>query len=743
MDDKLVSFKGTVARSVYVTEDFSVYAMNVDAKKYDVKMNKYNNVSICGELPNLVAGVEYEIMAKEETNKYGVSYRVSGIRRDLPVTKDGVRSFLEEITSTQFAQEISNAYPDIIERVKEGRTDDIDLSKMRGIGRHTFDKIMEKVRKNVHLVDLASEFHGILTINMLNKIYEKYPSIEKLRQKLSVEPYSTLTQVSGIGFKTADEKILLMQEEGAIDFGYDIKTSGDRCLACIIYLLEQNECEGHTKMDVRALRLKINDMVPECSDKFYDALDDGRVYFNDKTYEVALKRTRDMEASIAKTIMSNIRNDNVWHCDASEYKDIDGVELTDEQVSVLDNLCKYNISILNGYSGSGKTMCTKAIIKMLEDMHKSYMLMAPTGKAAKVMEEFTNRKASTIHRALKYVPGKGFGVNAYNKIEADVVIVDEMSMVDVELFYHLLEAIDFSMTKLLMIGDNAQLPSVGCGNLLHDFMATKAIPTVSLSKIFRYKEGGLMRVATDIRMGRYYLDGSMSHRGTSFGSNKDYVFLDVIPDHIVQTTMMAYKKALDRGYDVTDIQVITPKNIGKYGADKLNPMLQKIANPNASNGHGFKNGDFTYYVGDLVIECVNNYDAPIANDPAHTAFVANGETGIIKGMTNDTVTIDFDGILVAYTKPMMNMIKLGYAITCHKSQGSSINYVILITPRSDVYTMNSNLLYVGCTRAKKWCVHIGQLETVNMVIKKKANFTRHTFMQQMIKGYVHHVNEGK
>ena len=164
---------------------------------------------------------------------------------------------------------------------------------------------------------------------------------------------------------------------------------------------------------------------------------------------------------------------------------------------------------------------------MLDDLGKSYILLAPTGKAAKVLSEFTKRNASTIHRGLGYRPDEGCVYNEEHKLPYDIVIVDEMSMVDVKLFYWLIMAIDFNRTKLLMIGDNAQLPSVGCGNLLHDFMSSKLIPTVTLTKIFRYDDGGLMRVATDIRTGKRYLDSTMKDRATIFGNNRDYVFMDI------------------------------------------------------------------------------------------------------------------------------------------------------------------------------------------------------------------------
>lgn len=745
-----ITFKGTVVRDVYTSERFSVYAMDVDRDKYPyAKLNQYHNVSICGELPALTNGIEYEVVATEDMGKYGVSYRVVSIRRDEPLTKQGVRSFLEEIISPNLAYALSEAYPDIIERVKNGRLDDIDLSKMYGIGEKNFERIVKAITENFYLSDLAAEFGGILTMKMLRRIYNTYHSVDMLKDKLLKAPYSTLTRVSGVGFKTADDKIIAMQDEGVLDFGFDIKTSVDRCLSCITYLLEQNEDEGHTKMNLVELRKQVNDMTPTCADRFVEAISDDSIYYNKERLEVALQKTHDMEEDIAKTIFKNLYNDNTWECGVEKYRNVGEFNLSDEQLSVVDNVCKHTISILNGSAGSGKSASTQAIINMLEDQSKTYILLAPTGKAAKVLADFTKRQASTVHRGLGYNPDGGWAFNANHKLMVDIVIVDEVSMVDVWLFWHLIDAIDFSRTKLLMIGDNSQLPSVGCGNLLHDFMESNLIPTVTLTKIFRYGEGGLMRVATDVRMGKSYLNNAMKGTATSFGVNRDYTFVDIPSEKIPQSAVTMYKRLLDNGNSINDIQVITAKNVGLYGTVKLNAMLQKVANPNYGSNNFFKYGDALYFVGDLVVECTNNYNAPLSpdymspeelaaaemadKDEWPTAFVANGETGTIKEIGRNMVDIDFDGIVVRYDREMMNLVKLGYAITCHKSQGSSINNVILLTPQADIFMLNSNLLYVGCTRARSKCIHLGSVDTVNKVIRKKANLTRHTFMQQMLK----------
>ena len=387
---------------------------------------------------------------------------------------------------------------------------------------------------------------------------------------------------------------------------------------------------------------------------------------------------------------------------------------------------------------------------MLKEHHKSFVLFAPTGKAAKVLSAYTNQTATTIHRGLGYNPSctPPWTINKDHTLKCDVVIIDEFSMVDIQLFDKVIDAIDFKTTKLLMIGDNAQLCSVGCGNLLHDFMETNLIPTTTLTKVFRYDEGGLMKCATDTRFCKTYLSSSMKSKMTTFGDNKDYTFVDLASEIIPQNVVALYKKLLDTGCNIENIQVLTAKNIGDCGTTALNNAIQKVANPNYGSEVYMKVGDTIYYEGDLVIQKVNNYKAELDTrylsdeekehydntDELPTAFVANGESGIIKEIYNSYVIIDFDNICVKYYRTDMNMVGLGYSITIHKSQGSGIDNVILCTPQSHIFMLNSNLIYVGLTRMRKRCFHLGTLSSVNQAIGKKANLTRHTFMQQLLLG---------
>lgn len=755
--EKQYKFSGKVVRCTYNTPDFRIYAVDIDKDRYhNIKRTKYGNVSILGELPELTEGVEYEISAIEQVSKYGVSYKVLNIKRDVPTTAEDMYLFLSEILTQNQANVLYENYPDIVQRVKENRLDDIDLNKLKGIKEYTFNVIKNKIIENFCLADLVIEFQGYLNLSTIKKIYNKYSSIEVLKKKLKADPYKCLCGLAGVGFKTADGILLEIEKASKdninngklpiIEFETDLKTSPQRCLSCLLYLLSENENDGHTKMNLADLRKNVLQLVPACADHFSYAIRDESIYYNKDTMDVALKKTYDTEHYIAQTLLLNLKeNNNVWDYDVEKYRVVNSATLSDEQIRAVSNVCKYSISILNGAGGTGKSFSAQAVINMLKDHHKSFKLFSPTGKAAKVLADYTKESASTIHRGLGYMPIENWAFDAEHKLCCDIVVIDEFSMVDIWLFKRVIDAIDFKTTKLLMIGDNAQLCSVGCGNLLHDFMETKLIPTTTLTKVFRYGEGGLMKVATDTRFCKTYLDNSMKSKMTAFGDNKDYTFVDLASEAIPQNVVALYKKLLDAGNNIENIQVLTAKNIGDCGTVTLNNMIQKVANPNYGSEVYMRIGDTTYYEGDLIIQKVNNYKAELDLKHLHddridysdydeppTAFVANGESGIIKEIYNSYVIIDFDGIYVKYYRNDMNMVGLGYSITIHKSQGSSIDNVILCTPQSHIFMLNSNLLYVGLTRMKKKCYHLGTLSSVNQAIGKKANLTRHTFMQQLL-----------
>lgn len=750
----IIEFKGTIIKCVYNSEDYKVYALEINKTEYpNIELNQYGNVVITGQIHQLGVGIEYIIKAIKDSKRQG-SYEVVNISRKKPQNEYDMQVFLSEILTPNQASSLYEAYPDIVDRVINNQLDDIDLNKTKGIKEYTFNVIKRKIVENFVFMNLITEFKGLISLSVIKKLYQTYPSIETIKIKLKHEPYKCLCGISGIGFKTADsilldidetsKKLKEQKQKPIIDFEIDLKSSRQRCLACILYLLQENEKSGHTKMDLVDLRNQCIKQVPFCSHHFIDAVKYKDIYLNVQNREVSLKSTYDTEKYIAESIIHGLNNNNNWSVDSNKYKSINGCCLTEEQHKLLENICSHNIVILNGYAGTGKSFCTQSVINLAKDNQKSFKLFAPTGKAAKVLSEYTKESASTIHRGLGYMPVNHWGYNQENKLDCDILIIDEFSMTDIFVFKHVIDALDFNKTKLLLIGDSAQIPSVSCGNLLHDFITSDVIPIVTLTKVFRYAQGGLSRVATDIRNCQSYIDKAFNQKIHFFGSSKDYAIVQSDTTFIIKDIVSLYKKLLSQGYLPEDIQILTAYNKGDFGSVAFNQIIQKIANKNYQNSVGFKCGDITYYKDDIVIQTVNNYKAKIyiedsfefkleEDDNDLTAFIANGETGHIVQVNYNYTVIDFDGTQVVYRKDDMMNISLGYSISIHKSQGSGIKIVILVTPHNHIYMLNSNLLYVGITRTKEKCFHIANPSTVNMAIKKKENLKRNTFMQEFLK----------
>ena len=735
MANNIKEFVGRIERQIYSSDNYKMYALNVERDKYpDIKFSKFGNAIIGGNLHSLSQGMEYFIKAKEKNDSRGYMYEVLNIRKTDLNTEADVYDFLQEILTFNQASQLYQHYPNIVELVMTCQTDKVDLSKLKGIKEYTFCNIKEKIIENFALFDLINEFGGVLTMNIMKKLYNKYPSIEKIRIELQNHPYTTLCSISGVGFRTADSLLLDMEKQNKLEFPFDLITSKERCMACIIYLLEDNEQNGNTKMKIPELRKQVMKLVPKCSHHFVSCLNSSNdIFYDKKTMDISLMITHDIEYRCycylknAQTIKYN------WDINWKEYQNKGEYPLTDEQIKTLELVCNNQVSILCGFAGSGKTATTNTLIRLLHENYKTFMLLSPTGRASKVLASYTGEEAATIHRGYGYTPMDGWCYNNENKVPVDIVICDESSMCDIFLFYRLIDAIDFEKTKLLIIGDPAQLCSVAAGNVLNDLIASNYIPIASLTKIFRYGEGGLMQVATDTRNGQVFLN-KKSNQITFFGANKDYGFWNCNNDNIIDNLLKLYRTILNKN-NPEDIMVLTSQNKGTYGTIEINNKLQKIANKNYGKGDVFKVGETSFYKDDIVMQTVNNYrsklyfeDEVFGEFEREEVLIANGELGVVKEITNKYIIIDFDGTLVKYTNADMQTVQLGYCLTTHKSQGGSAPIVIVLSPSAHTFMMSSNLLYVALTRTKTRCFHLGDISTINRAVKKKENLNRETFL---------------
>lgn len=731
MNKEVVDFKFKILTQRYDSENFKIYTVDVDTSLYPIKPNNSGDFIIVGDIPKLLNDVEYSVKAEVDIHKtFGKQYKVLSIRIDGKLDQESTKSFLKEILSENQAKTLLSVYPDIIERVMKDKP--VDLSLLKGIKEITYEKIKEKIIYNYALIDLVDKYGGVLSFSVMKKLYEKYTSIELVEKAMNDNPYNCLCGLGRIGFKTADKLILEMEGKNKIK-SQNLKSSPFRIESAIEYVLSENESNGSTKMKIVDLRKACTELAPESISYFLKILrkyDGQRFHLQEKDKSVGFSKTYEIERKIGLTIKNALMNNINYNINIEFYRDFNGITLTDEQMKCLENVNKYNVSILTAPAGSGKSQTVSNLINMLEDNGYTYMMCTPTGKSADILRMYTGKDVGTIHRSLAYNPREGWGYNEFNQLDVDIVIVDEFSMTDIWLMKHLLDAIDIKRTKILFVFDSYQLPSVSAGNVAHDLLTSGIIPTTVLTKIFRYNEGGLMQIATQIRKSENFLPNNFTGRKI-FGVNKDFIYMEMQQNKIKNNILMVYSKLINDGYNIDDIIVLSCQNKGDYGTKEINKTIQEFMQKDKNNPY-IKKGDTKFYLKDKVMQISNNYEAKTVYGSLTEVF--NGNTGIIVDIKGDTVVVDFgNDKLLIYNKDSLEQLELSYCNTYHKIQGDSGKQVIMIAPKAHTFMLNSNLLYVGATRARErvWC--IGNIITINRAIKKKENLSRNTFLLDIIK----------
>ena len=467
----------------------------------------------------------------------------------------------------------------------------------------------------------------------------------------------------------------------------------------------------------------IFDKYNACYDKLVDVVKrSSKIHYDDVSKSVARESTYQSERAIAQILLEKIKKPSKLYIELDKYREIDGITLTDEQLSAVDMVANNSVCMLNGYSGSGKSTSTKAIIRMLEDCNKTYTLLAPTGIASRVLSKATGRKAQTIHMFL-----------ATNEEAGDYVLIDETSIVSVDLIATMLQSPQLNKdTNLIFVCDNAQLLSISCGNFVQDVIDSGLMPRVSLSKIFRYKTSGIITEVTDVRNGEH---------DNLTNNYADYSFVQ-IADEPMQQISATYDKFLSMGYTKDDILLLCPYNKSKIGSTAINAYMQDKYNPHEETGfRAQKNGIRMY---DRVINKKNNYHVIACSwsedeqeyVDGGQMFVANGDIGeVVQYQNNDNeqyLIIRFGERYARFEPSDILNLQLAYCISCHSSQGCQAKAVICIFDRMHQALVTRNLLYVAMSRAQEQLCVIGDYDTIICGISKQENLERKTFLKNML-----------
>lgn len=730
---KLVAnVENTVFRNV--ENGYSVLSLSYDKKR----------ITAVGTVPEVFEGQTLELEGEFIVNKkFGEQFRIDSAKVVEPTTVPAIEKYLSSgliygigpVTAKKIVDEFGEDTLTVLEY------NPMKLAKIRGISKEKAILISNAYNdmKEMQNVIMFLQSHYITT-NMAIKIYNIYK--EKTIEVVKNNPYQLISQVDGIGFTTAD-KI-------AVKVGID-PYGEERIKAGIVYTLKTaSEREGHTYMlqddlannCIEILNFSENDksMVLKCLE--YLQIEGMVKNFTHHGEDVCmLTKLYFQEIYIARKLYKmsyNQFDDKFNFLDGINfYQRLHKIQLNGEQTDAVQSSLTKGVSIITGGPGTGKTTIVRCILEMFKQQNKRVLLCAPTGRAAKRLSETSNMEAKTIHRALEMNPSDGDGIfhrNENNPIDADVIIIDEMSMVDVNLFYHLLKALR-TTTRLIMVGDKDQLPSVGAGNVLRDLIESKKIHTTQLVNIYRQGNDSLIITNAHLING-----GKMP---IIDNTSKDFFYevgKDLVSNSETIVDLVTTRLPKHFGYKPEDIQVLAPMKAGPCGIDNLNKRLQMTINPHFSGVE--LTTEFTkYHVGDKIMQISNNYEMPYVKyeengTTQEGSGVFNGDIGYITRIEPETyeVTVRFDdGKICRYAKTDLFQITLAYAITIHKSQGSEFDCVVIPLVPGAPIIVTRNLLYTAITRAKKTVVLIGSKQILARMIHNNYTAKRFTLLKDFLK----------
>ena len=743
-----IEVRARVIRQIYNNGDYYIFALVPSERNNNIKLNSYGNFTVTGELGYLSLNKEYDFILKEgQTNQYGTSYSVIDVPsmklEDLKkLSYEDKYEILKECTSSdKIAKNILEAYPDYIEIAVNQGADAIDTKKIYGVGKVYNNsycrKLISKYKyytfcRNIKMKDY--EF----SVSEAKALFDRYGTAEDIIKAMSTNPYYNLIEVCKRSFNNTDE---LLKEVRKDLIDSDIRTE-----ALIMEILKRNEYDGNTRLKGTDLfhvvkeDYNCDNLIPKLKDV---AVQSQLIYYDDDTTDLSLMSTYIGECNIYDFVTNKIKESPIVDDSSIEkYRNLDGNELSDEQLNAVRVFNKYSLTLLTGSAGCGKTFATKAIINFCDDNNLSYTLLAPTGSAALRLHESTHRDAMTIH--LKCLRDQD--------IHTDVLIVDECSMIDLKTFNMMINTISNDNIRVVLVGDKSQLTPVGIGCVFADLINSHKVPIAELTKVFRYNDNGILYIATNTRQGRFCLDDDVvTHRKNTYSIGQMYHFYemqndDTVDENILEKVNETYDKLLLKGIPKKDILILSAYNVGDCGVNKINSVIQAEVNPPSSQKKEFKKGrGVVFRVGDRVINTKNDYNAipldsynqieasngVITGDDVPTTTLFNGQRGVVVEIRDKAMICDFEGEMIAIDKSKIQHIKLAYAITYHKSQGQEANYVISVVSPTQSKLLTRNLLYVGETRAKKAQYDIGTLDAMQQALSVDGIEIRDTWLNYL------------
>ena len=614
------------------------------------------------------------------------------------------------------------------------------LAEVKGISERKAMEIADQVneKRDLRQAMIFLQQYGI-TMNLAVKVYQQYG--QEVYGIIRENPYRLADDIEGVGFRTADEIAVRVGIRMDSDF---------RIRSGILYVLLQASTEGHTYLPEEELT-RITGQLLEVGEEqiekqYMDLAIERKIIMKqgENQTQIYAASFYYMEANTATMLKQLNVSYDVPDLEIEErvrrIEKQTGMKLDEHQMTAVKEAVRNGLLIITGGPGTGKTTTINTIIKYFEMEGLDIFLAAPTGRAAKRMSETTGFEARTIHRMLELNGGvdgaAGFERNEKNPLETDVVIIDEMSMVDISLMHALLKAVAVG-TRLILVGDVNQLPSVGPGSVLRDIIRSHECNVVMLTKIFRQAS------TSDIIVNAHKIN--QGEEVTLDNKSMDFFFLKRYDaDVIISVVLQLIKQKLPKFVDATpyDIQVLTPMRKGLLGVERLNGILQRYLNPPSPQKREKEHGDILFREGDKIMQTRNNYQLEweirtkygLSVDKGTGVF--NGDMGIVREINDfaETMTVEFDeGRMVEYPYKLLDELELAYAITIHKSQGSEYPAVVIPLLSGPSMLMNRNLLYTAVTRARKCVTLVGNEVTFAQMVQNTSQQKRYSGLCDRLK----------
>ncbi len=698
------------------------------------KLNSGEEVTVVGPLATLRPGQQARLSGRWESHKvHGRQFRVRSFLADDPRTLEGLRAYLSHGTVRGIGPELAGRLVKRfgLDTLRVLSEDPEALVQVPGIGPAKVRAIRASWVADREDRELLASLRGYgLSPALTRRVMERYDA--DALAVVTREPYRLAQEVTGIGFRRADA---IARQNGIA------RDDPMRVEAAVFHVLARAEDEGHCFLPLRELAAGTQklDVPEEARRACVQRLADERRLLAWPTVDptiqpLQLPQLARLERQVASRIMGMLsRSTQPSLLTVRDAERASGLTLNEDQRLAVERGLHQGVVVLTGGPGTGKTTIVRVLLAAVGQLGETWKLAAPTGRAARRLAEACGQEASTLHRLLEFAyPQMSFRKNASNPLQANGVIVDEASMMDLRLTAALLDAMP-PRGRLVIVGDAHQLPAVGAGQVLGDLIASGAVPVVRLREIYRQAAGSaIVRNAHRVDRGAMPISAEKDPQLAASGSEhaarqrpaeRDFFFVEREDPLEIQATLVeAVTRRLPRlGFEpMNDVQVLVPVHRGPLGTVNMNRVLQDTLNPGAG---GLQSRQWCFRPGDRVIQMRNNYQTE----------VFNGEVGRVLRVEESALEVDFDGRVIALTGDRIREVEPAYAITVHKSQGSEYPAVVLALHRSHHIMLRRNLIYTAITRASRFCCIIGSRRALRLAVGLSGRRDRHTMLADLLR----------